>query len=653
MADYKTQIEGLTGLSVGTTPTNDEVSQFLVDGTTEVANRITVLNPADMSKFCETTNSTTSVVKTGRILSVMREHDSTSVLRSCVPISPESRYDATDLESLNYRSKFNPAFYELDGVIHAIPAATSGNNDIVVTQVYYATNTGHSSSSIDNFPYEYEYLVVLYASVKSLQNALSGKDSDLPSDLTEPLLGNIITSLPVYTGPSSFVLPVPPPGVDVDFTDVGTIDEFIKPVFFAPSLGTISAMSLASAPVAPGITTASVTITGTAPTYVTPVLSLTSTPTITDLNISAVIPVVPSLTDISVVESSITAPTFIAPAMGELDFSDTNNWISSEEDSEMLTARVNEINTKIQEHQARLQESVSVFQKENTIMQKDLQIALTNAQLSSEDDNKSLQKYSAEVQSYASLVQTEVQEYQINLESDLRVWENERNNELQKYQLDMQNSLNVFNKENTEYQAKLQKDVSDAQFVNEKDSKSIQNYSADIQNYSASINKEVQRWTGEVFNKEFNEWTQKYQGQLGSYGTDIQNETSRVNASSQNYQTKVNKTISQYQAETGYDMSKYQNEIQASISKFEADLTLNSTNFQNNLGNYSAEVNKVSADNQILIVKYQHQVSDYMNKLQKVQATYEWMMGRLTMLQQQYDTSFSIMAPKQQQQGEQ
>ena len=278
MADYKTQIEGLTGLSVGTTPTNDEVSQFLVDGTTEVANRITVLNPADMSKFCETTNSTTSVVKTGRILSVMREHDSTSVLRSCVPISPESRYDATDLESLNYRSKFNPAFYELDGVIHAIPAASSGNNDIVVTQVYYATNTGHSSTSIQNFPYEYEYLVVLYASVKSLQNALSGKDSDLPSDLTEPLLGNIITSLPVYTGPSSFVLPVPPPGVDVDFTDVGTIDEFIKPVFFAPSLGTISAMSLASAPVAPGITTASVTITGTAPTYVTPVLSLTSTP---------------------------------------------------------------------------------------------------------------------------------------------------------------------------------------------------------------------------------------------------------------------------------------------------------------------------------------------------------------------------------------
>ena len=310
MANFKTQVEGLTGLSVGTTPTNDEVSQFLVDGTTEVANRIIVLNPADMSKFCETTNSTTSVTKTGRILSVMREHDSTTILRSCVQISPENRYDATDSDSLNYRSKFNPAFYELDGVIHAIPVAATSDNDIVVTQVYYATNTGWSSTTIENFPYEYQYLVVLYASVKSLQNALSNKDSDLPSDLTEPIF-----------------------------------------------------------------------------------------------------PVVPGLISSVISESSITAPTFIPPIMGELDFSDTNNWISSEEDSEMLAARVNEISTKIQEHQARLQESVSIFQKDNTIFQKDLQIAITNAQLESENDSQKIQAYAQEVQNYATKYQHQVTDY--------------------------------------------------------------------------------------------------------------------------------------------------------------------------------------------------------------------------------------------------
>ena len=163
MADFKIQVEGITGLTIGTSPTGDELSQFLVDGIREVINRIITINPIEMTKFCTTTNSTTSVTKIGTILSVMREHDNTNILRSCAAISPENRYDATDVNSLNYRTKYNPGFYELNGSIHCVPEAGINNNDIVVTQVKYATNTGHSSTAIEDFPYEYEYLVVQYA----------------------------------------------------------------------------------------------------------------------------------------------------------------------------------------------------------------------------------------------------------------------------------------------------------------------------------------------------------------------------------------------------------------------------------------------------------------------------------------------------------
>ena len=198
MADFKTQVEGLTGLSIGTSPTNDELSQFLVDGTKEVINRITALNPFETSKFCVTTNSTTNVTKTGKILSVMREHDSTTILRKCDQIDPHDRYNATDSDSLHYRSKHNPGWYELDGKIYSVPTAAGSDNDIVVTQVSYATNTGHSSTAIQDFPNEYEYLVVLYGAIKSLQNALSSIDNDLPSDLSAVVLDTSAVSLPTY-----------------------------------------------------------------------------------------------------------------------------------------------------------------------------------------------------------------------------------------------------------------------------------------------------------------------------------------------------------------------------------------------------------------------------------------------------------------------
>ena len=177
MATFEAQVEALTGIDINgsSNPTQTELSQFLVDGVVDVVNKMILLRPEEIHKFTSTSNSTTNVTRTGKILSVVREHDSTSILRPCIRINPNNRYEATDSNSLKYRSKYNPGFYEIDEVIHTVPAAGSGDNDIVVTQVAYDTGLvyGDAAGAIANFPTEYEHLVSLYAAIQSLQSAMA------------------------------------------------------------------------------------------------------------------------------------------------------------------------------------------------------------------------------------------------------------------------------------------------------------------------------------------------------------------------------------------------------------------------------------------------------------------------------------------------
>ena len=192
MATFEAQVEGLTGINIeasGTFPTQAQLTQYLRDGVTDVINRTISLNPYEISKFTTTTNTDSGgVAKKGRILSVVREHDSTTILRPCSQIPPELRYEATDSSSLYYRSKFNPGFYELDGIIHIVPEAAAGNNDLVVTQVNYDTSIAYSDDedNIVNFPQEYGYLVKLYAACKSLTLAMANMSTSLPDDIAIP-----------------------------------------------------------------------------------------------------------------------------------------------------------------------------------------------------------------------------------------------------------------------------------------------------------------------------------------------------------------------------------------------------------------------------------------------------------------------------------
>ena len=134
MASFQAQVEGLTSLSVGTTPTTGELTQFLKDGVLDVTNRWLVIRPQDKGQFtresAEQTSNASLDLNGAEIVSIVREDGVTSNnWRPCRQISPAQQYLVTDTESLSFASKINPAYMVGDaGKISVFPAPGSDPN---------------------------------------------------------------------------------------------------------------------------------------------------------------------------------------------------------------------------------------------------------------------------------------------------------------------------------------------------------------------------------------------------------------------------------------------------------------------------------------------------------------------------------------------
>ena len=311
MANFEEQIENITNIDITTDSQRNMVNQWLKDGVVEVINRVTAISPADTVKFSTTATSTNNsdLSVKGKIISVMSSQDDKYVLRKAALIDPSLRYDATDVDSIHYRSKYNPGYYILDGKVNVVPTPAL-NNLISLTQVSYDQSINYSASSITNFPLEYEYLVPMYASIKMVFRQLSVLEADL-----------------------------------------GT-------------------MSLPDTPMKPIITTNAIDI------------------------------------------SSITVPTFNSPVMSPLSWGDTDNWISTEEDSEMLGARVTEIKAKMDEYSRLLETEKINFEEANVKFQADLSETMENVKFEDMKESRDIQVFQSQVAQYKDEVIQEVQRYQ-------------------------------------------------------------------------------------------------------------------------------------------------------------------------------------------------------------------------------------------------
>ena len=183
MATFEAQVEGLTSLSIdgSSAPTQTELTQFLSDGAIEVINSM----PVRLKMFCATEDTFTSTavgseaetLDSAQVLMVTR-NDGT-IEQPCRQIPASLRGRASDSADMNAATTTDPVYYIYNNKLNALPASGSCK--------YLEVNNptvAYSDSAISNFPDEYEYLVPLYASVKSLQNVMGSMNTVSALDTT-------------------------------------------------------------------------------------------------------------------------------------------------------------------------------------------------------------------------------------------------------------------------------------------------------------------------------------------------------------------------------------------------------------------------------------------------------------------------------------
>jgi len=663
MATYQTRVEDLIG-SIGDT-------QFITDALTDVAREIVDLIPAN--KYEQHVKST-QIPDTGlalpeeRIVNVTTDEGQGNPGYSAKKVDTHRGKLALDSSSIYYSTLRDSIYYVdiPDGKIYLI---TNGAKALGrLWSIPYPT-VAYGDSTISNFPSECDSLVVLGAAVRGRIRQLTDKCTSLPSTLSISATVPVAPAAPDFGSDLSIssIGPPSPTISTVSYSDAtnsdasassigaitvsavskadisGDVPTYTKPghpaqvsfndFFESGSLNPFddsdpTAFSITAVPPdVPTITASTVSFSQAAPSYTKPTMVLPSAPSISDLSISVSIPVAPSLSSSSVDTSSLTAPTFTPPVMSAPDWSDTDTWISTEEDSEMLAARVQEIQAKVGEYSAKLQESQAQFQKENAEYQAELQIAIQDAQLESADDGQKLQKYGSEVQSYASQVSTEVQEYQQNLAGDLQVWQAERTTDLQEYTANIQNELNEFNKENAAYQAELQVSIQNAQLEDAEEAKKLQKYGAEVQEYQAEVGAQVQEYTQklqryqlEVTNA-FQAWGKTESDNLQVFQLDIQNELNEFNKENARYQANIQAELAKHNSDLQKVLTQAQ--LDATDAQQEAALATDVDKFNKAqdqalaLANAAKQIEDVIADNGIKIQKYSAELQSYQADVNK------------------------------------
>ena len=185
MADFSTQIQALVG-----SVTESEIDDWCTEGVKELINIL----PSELKMECATITSLTSSTPmdldaTGEVFHVTRENADNGYHIGCRRISPIYAGSADDSTSIHYVTATDPIYWIEsdtggDPKLFVKPTPTA-NQPARVHHVAFPTVDASAVSAIVNFPNEAEYLVVLYASVKVLQNKMNELSSN--TDITTAL----------------------------------------------------------------------------------------------------------------------------------------------------------------------------------------------------------------------------------------------------------------------------------------------------------------------------------------------------------------------------------------------------------------------------------------------------------------------------------
>ena len=211
-----------------------------------------------------------------------------------------------------------------------------------------------------------------------------------------------------------------------------------------------SDITLPSIPVTPGITTVSYT-----------------NATNADASIEAI--VVPAKIDVSG-----NAPSFVSPVSPAADFAKVTTYVETDEDVELASSKLQQIQSQISDFTAKMQESTNKFNKDNVRYQMEFQEEVTKV-------NQDLQAELERFRTKASIAQFNKQQDQaLNLTNAAKQMEDviaDNNGKLQKYSSELQKYQAEVSSEIQNYNAKIQKHVTDYQWLTSQ----YQQLSADYQ----------------------------------------------------------------------------------------------------------------------------------------------------------------------------
>jgi hypothetical protein len=183
--DFAAEIHSLSGFDADLAGTTGSISgenlslhatQWLTDGAKEVIN----LLPINLQKLCTSMQTFTSVVagseattlNTGKILSVFAGD------QSCRKIGSINKYKVSDSGNIMYATSTDPVYYIETNKINVLPAGLSCKYE----EVQYPA-VSFDDTAISVFPDEAEYLVVLYAAVRAVQDRMSSEAINEDSEL--------------------------------------------------------------------------------------------------------------------------------------------------------------------------------------------------------------------------------------------------------------------------------------------------------------------------------------------------------------------------------------------------------------------------------------------------------------------------------------
>lgn len=166
MANFDAQVIELVGVTYSTD--QDALNQFITEGANEVINAMPRSIMERVAKETAFTDSTSS--EGHKILHVLKNDN--TIDQPCRLVLANKRGRIQDSSDMEFATSSDPAYYVQGAMITLFP---TGAGKLVSMPTYssHSPIDASLSGTIANFPNEYEYLVVLYAAIKSLQQVLN------------------------------------------------------------------------------------------------------------------------------------------------------------------------------------------------------------------------------------------------------------------------------------------------------------------------------------------------------------------------------------------------------------------------------------------------------------------------------------------------